>query len=229
MMPEHIDQVLRTTLEDRKLTRSERRALKDVVAELGGDARAHALFRDRAFEVARESMFGRDALAVVEWLEDVVKALVQEPERQVTGRAEAWFSPEDDCPERIALLIGSTLRTADICVFTITDDRLASAVYDAHRRGVRVRLISDDEKSLDTGSDVERLAVRGVPVRYDRTPHHMHHKFALLDGHTLLNGSYNWTRSAADFNDENFLVTDEPRLVRRYQEYFDALWERHAG
>ena len=229
MTPDKIDEVLNTTLEDRKLSRAERRALKDVVGEMGGDARIHALFRDRAFEVARANMFGRDALAVVDWLEDVVKALVPDTTHAQAGRAEAWFSPDDDCPQRIALLLRSTLRTADICVFTVTDDRLAGAILDAHRRGVKVRLLTDDEKSLDVGSDVGRLADQGVKVRYDRTPHHMHHKFAILDGAILLTGSYNWTRSAADFNDENFLVTDEPRLVRRYQEQYDLIWERHGG
>ncbi|GMV39819.1 MAG: hypothetical protein AMXMBFR64_15350 [Myxococcales bacterium] len=228
MTPEQIDQVLTDTLADRQLTRTERRAIKDVVQDLGGDARIHALFRQRAFEVAKGALLGRDTLAVVEWLEDVVKALVPEAPQKVGGRAEAWFSPDDDCPERIVALLRTALRSVDICVFTITDDRLADAVLAAHRRGVAVRLLTDDEKSLDVGSDVDKLASRGVAVRYDRTQHHMHHKFAVIDGALLLTGSYNWTRSAADFNDENFLVTDEPRLVAAYVGQFDVLWERHG-
>ena len=27
---------------------------------------------------------------------------------------------------------------------------------------------------------------------------HMHHKFAIFDGERLINGSYNWTRGAAN-------------------------------
>lgn len=228
MTPEQIDAVLKDTLADRQLSRAEKRAIKDVVNDLGGDARIHAMFRQRAFEVARANMLGRDALAVVDWLEDVVKALVPDEAPRTAGRAEAWFSPDDDCPERIIALLGTTLRSADICVFTITDDRLARAVHDAHRRGVAVRVLSDDEKSMDTGSDADRLASRGIAVRYDKSPHHMHHKYAILDGSILLTGSYNWTRSAAEFNDENFLVTDEPRLVEAYARQFATLWDRSA-
>jgi phosphatidylserine/phosphatidylglycerophosphate/cardiolipin synthase-like enzyme len=57
----------------------------------------------------------------------------------------------------------------------------------------------------------------------------MHHKFALFDGQLLLNGSFNWTRSASLNNEENLLVTDNVVLVRSYQQQFELLWLRFAG
>lgn len=41
----------------------------------------------------------------------------------------------------------------------------------------------------------------------------MHHKFAIVDKCLVLNGSFNWTRQAVLQNQENCVVTDEPRLV----------------
>ena len=55
-----------------------------------------------------------------------------------------------------------------------------------------------------------------MAVRVDRSPYHMHHKFAILDAATLLTGSYNWTRGAARDNEENLIVTDEPRIVNPF-------------
>jgi cardiolipin hydrolase len=52
----------------------------------------------------------------------------------------------------------------------------------------------------------------------------MHHKFALFDDARLLTGSYNWTRSAADCNEENLIVTGDPRLVGPFRQEFDKLW-----
>jgi len=56
---------------------------------------------------------------------------------------------------------------------------------------------------------------------------HMHHKFAIMD-ETLLTGSYNWTRSAAQRNYENILVTEERGLLREFTKEFDQLWSKFA-
>ena len=225
MTPEELDAILATTLEDRKLSRAEQKALREVVRKIEPDERLLQLYRQRAFEIARSNIFGRDSLEVVDWLEDVVKALQAEPKKQQLGRAESWFSPGDDCPRRVAQLFQTARASADVCVFTITDDRVSGAILDAHRRGVKVRIVSDDEKSLDTGSDIDRLGAAGVPVRIDRSPAHMHHKFAIFDRDLLVTGSYNWTRSAADYNAENLVILDDERLLGTFQGQFDKLWD----
>ena len=51
---------------------------------------------------------------------------------------------------------------------------------------------------------------------------------ALFDHRLLLNGSYNWTRSAANRNQENFLVTGEPRFVEDFARQFERLWEKFS-
>lgn len=145
------------------------------------------------------------------------------------ARAEAYFAPEDDIVARLRDLLDEAERSIDACVFTITDDRLSHALLDAHRRGVRVRVVTDDLKSLDEGSDAERLRKAGLALRYDASEHHMHHKFVVFDGDLLATGSYNWTRSAARFNRENVLVTSEPRLVSRFDAEFVRLWGELAG
>lgn len=140
--------------------------------------------------------------------------------------AVACFSPGEDCLDAIRDAFERTSRTADVCVFTITDDRIADAMLAAHRRGVRVRVITDNDKALDEGSDAQRLERAGVALRIDQTEHHMHHKFAVFDGERLLTGSYNWTRSAARNNEENLIVTRDPGLVRAFSEEFERLWAR---
>ena len=118
--------------------------------------------------------------------------------------------------------------SVDICVFTITDDRISNAIQAAHQRGVRTRIVTDDEKAFDRGSDIQRLEKAGLDIRVDRSAYHMHHKFAIFDGRLLVTGSYNWTRSADEYNEENYVISGDQRLIHRYLEMFEKLWEKFA-
>ena len=46
----------------------------------------------------------------------------------------------------------------------------------AHRRGVRVRVVTDDDKQDDRGSKTMSLKSQGIEVRNDGDLSHMHHK-----------------------------------------------------
>ncbi|MFT4540714.1 MAG: cardiolipin hydrolase [Planctomycetota bacterium] len=141
--------------------------------------------------------------------------------------AQACFSPGEDCLRLITRQLDQTRVQADISVFTITDDRITRAIERAADQGVRLRLLSDNDKAFDLGSDIDRLSGHGIPVAVDTPPSHMHHKFATFDGQKLLTGSYNWTRSAADRNEENLILSDDQRFVSAFQEVFDKLWESY--
>ena len=136
-----------------------------------------------------------------------------------------FFSPGDDCPNVIANLFERAEQTVDICVFTITDNRITQAIRDAYVRGINVRVITDNDKALDPGSDVDRMAGLGIPLRVDKSPHHMHHKYAIFDKTITLTGSYNWTRSADHYNEENFLTTEDPSITRPFIGHFEKLWD----
>jgi len=226
--------MLRETLEDRRLSRGEKRALDQVLEEHSLRHDELAFWRHRAFAIAKDALpkakTGSEGIAILDWLEDVVKLVSRGVETNPSARSsnqisEVIFSPGRACRSKIAQLLGQARQSADICVFTITDDRLAEPIFQAHQRGVKVRIVTDDEKSHDLGSDVEKLAQRGVAVRRDRSPHHMHHKFAVFDGATVVTGSYNWTRSAAEHNRENLVVSDDPRIVAPFAASFEALWK----
>ncbi|WP_162427628.1 phospholipase D-like domain-containing protein [Pontibacter pudoricolor] len=137
----------------------------------------------------------------------------------------AFFSPGEDCLEAIITAIEEAEKTMKICVFTISDDRISEAIVRAHQRGVHIRIITDNNKLHDAGSDIRELAAKGLDVRIDKTRSHMHHKFAIFDETRVLTGSYNWTRSAAMYNHENILVTDNLSIVQDYSREFDRLWE----
>jgi phosphatidylserine/phosphatidylglycerophosphate/cardiolipin synthase-like enzyme len=224
-----IDDMLAATLEDYVLSRGEKHALTEVIREQGLDQEGYAFWRHRAFALARDRVQGAGpkSAQVLDWLEGVVKLLHPISDGS-EGVARVCFSPGPECLRAIKAELDRAKSKVEICVFTITDDRVTDAILAAHRRKVKVRIATDDEKAYDRGSDVERLAGEGIEVRVDEPDHHMHHKFAVFDDARLVTGSYNWTRSAAERNQENVLVSDDVRLVRPYREMFDRLWSRLA-
>ena len=221
--------LFKSTLEDYQLTKKERGEIRGLLDAVKADDQKRALYRSMIFDEARTALATADAgrrLQVLDWIEDAVKA-VHPAENLPAGRAEAssaFFSPDDNCVGKIIDLLAEARGSVDICVFTITDNRIAEAIEKAHRRRVQVRVISDDDKAMDAGSDIDRLDRAGIPLRVDRTEHHMHHKFAIFDKARLLTGSYNWTRSAALHNEENFLITSDPELLKPFSRMFEKLW-----
>lgn len=222
-----LDRTLRDSAQDFTLDNNEKFELRQIGQQL--DAGRIRFLRNRAFDIARDAMRAEPAAAmdVLRWLEQVVKTLDVAGERATTVSS-AYFSPGDTCLRRLRELMRACRQTLDVCVFTIADDRLSETILECHARGVVVRVVSDNDKRHDAGSDIDQLIARGVPVRLDDSPYHMHHKFALFDGRLLANGSFNWTRSATVNNDENLVVSDDANLMRVFGQQFETLWQRFA-
>lgn len=54
----------------------------------------------------------------------------------------------------------------------------------------------------------------------------MHNKMAIIDGESLFSGSFNWTKSAEERNEENFLeFMEEDGIIKTYHERLYYLWE----
>ena len=220
---------LLSTADDRRLTRTERKDARARMADLSDADRLKLV--DALFLATADRMLDSKDRETLGWLEDLVRIVISGGPDAPLDRAPApWarFGPEDPMVESVLAFVDGSRKTLDIAVFTLTDDRLSEALAGLHRRGVAVRLLTDNDKSWDRGSDVKRLLEGGLNIRMDRSEHHFHHKFAVRDGAALLNGSYNWTRGADRHNRENFLVTHDPGLVRSYGDAFQAMWDALA-
>lgn len=221
-----IETIFKQTLQDKVFTRSEQQAVRKLLKELAPDEREKDLLRSKIFDIARESISGTDNNKVLDWLESANK-LVSKSESDISaGNDEAYFSPGNECLNAIISMIKSARKKIDICVFTISDNRITEQIIAAHKRRINVRILTDDDKTFDKGSDIEWLSRSGVPVKVDRTRNHMHHKFAIADDTKLLTGSYNWTRSAALYNEENILITENTEMITAYQNEFNQLWQQ---
>jgi len=219
---EEILQELEESIQDHFLSRSEKKEFKALLSRNQLDSNQINVLRSKIYELAESNSTPQNYPLIIKWLKNVNSAF----DAQATQTSSAYFSPGDTCRNVIVNQITTAVSRVNICVFTISDDSITEAILQAHRTGKAVKLITDNDKSLDLGSDIEQLHKAGIPIKMDETRNHMHHKFMVVDSRSLITGSYNWTRSAAMYNHENILVSQDPGSVRSFLKEFDLLWQK---
>jgi len=223
-----LEALLKDSLQDSRLDQDEKAVFSALPEKLADDQLR--FIRNKAFELSRPVIKagGDDAVKVLSWLERVVKS-IQPKQTNPMIESEACFSPGSSCRNKIINLLKTARKSIDICVFTISDNKITQAILGAHQRGVVVTIISDNDKANDKGSDVQYLQDKGINVILDQSPYHMHHKFAIFDNRILLNGSFNWTRSATQVNEENIVLCYDPKLVSLFTGQFETLRKNLLG
>ncbi len=136
-----------------------------------------------------------------------------------------FFSPDGGITEEIIAQIDQADNYVDIAMYSFTSESIAEALVRAKERGVRVRILLDKLQAAGAYSQYQYLLDAGIETITDVHAGIMHNKIAIIDGRILLTGSFNWTKSAEEKNEENFLLfIDEEKIIRIYQTRLNYLW-----
>ena len=140
------------------------------------------------------------------------------------AKTEVYFSLSDNPQKEIIKNINQAEAFINIAMYIFTDREIAASLINAQNKGVKVRVYLD-KSQIESSYSVSRLLVqKGLKVRISTNNYIMHHKFAIIDNRLLLTGSYNWTLSANNRNDENLMVIDDPEIIKIFQNQFINLW-----
>jgi mitochondrial cardiolipin hydrolase len=138
------------------------------------------------------------------------------------------FTSQGPLADTIERLILEARFGVDAALYRITNPRLARALGQGRNRGLRVRLLIDRNKYQETEVTRQLLAENSLPFQaiYGRKGRgsKLHHKFAILDHHIVLAGSYNWTVESEEQNFDHVLILREPDVVLAHQQEFERLW-----
>lgn len=150
---------------------------------------------------------------------------------------QACFSPQGKCSAYILREIDQAKKELLVAVYAFTNDELANALVQAKKRGVAVQVVIDRDFDVRTDNSKGKFFESNkIPMRrvagtkaksLERDAGLMHQKFAVIDRKILFTGSYNWTHSAENSNDENLLLfRDAGPLAEEYRQAFLRLWDR---
>ena len=133
----------------------------------------------------------------------------------------SYFSPKGGCTDAIVAEIRLARREVLVQAYSFSSKLIAQALIDAAERGVAVRILLDRSNEKESYSEIGDLKQYQIELLIDASHAIAHNKIIVIDGRTLLTGSFNFTRQAEHENAENLLVLKgHNELVERYRKNF---------
>lgn len=143
-----------------------------------------------------------------------------------------FLGPSPSMEKAVVSFIASADKTLDVCVYDLDLPEFAQALLDAHKRGVKVRVIIAEEnaaKAYAVADHLKQMEAAGILTLAHNRSGLMHNKFMIADGLRIWTGSYNLTRNCSRFNDNHAIVLESPELAENYTKEWEEVAEKRHG
>ncbi len=149
-----------------------------------------------------------------------------------TSADKSYLKANSSIARRAIELIDGARTSVDVAQFTFSRKDIEAALVNAHARGVRVRLAMNVAQNK-SGTVSRRLADGGLAVEFVSGKSNgqyaglQHAKYMVVDGHSLLTGSNNWSSTGTSINEENTIIMHaDPgdSLITAFNCNFEALF-----
>jgi len=145
--------------------------------------------------------------------------------RNQTGIMGVYFSPKGGCESQVIYWISRANVSIHVLIYSFTLDSIGDALMNASNRGVEVKIVFE-KSQISISSEYTRLKTAGIPVRNDTNPDLMHDKVMIVDDAIVLTGSFNWSASAENDNNENLIIIDSTYIASIYATEFQKIWNQ---
>lgn len=139
--------------------------------------------------------------------------------KDARARSTTWsvyFSPHGGCAEAVVEALGRAKSTVLVQAYSFTSAPIAKALVDAHKRGVKVEVVLDRSQRTEKYSSATFVYNNGIPCSIDAQHAIAHNKVMVIDGLTVITGSFNFTKAAEANNAENLLVIEDAEMAAKY-------------
>jgi phosphatidylserine/phosphatidylglycerophosphate/cardiolipin synthase-like enzyme len=184
------------------------------------------LIRIRSSQLAENFTTEFDEMFEQDQFGDKTLAQTPYPSLTINGtQIETYFSPDDGTAAEIIRHLQGARESIHFMAFSFTSDDIASAMLAKAAGGLSVSGVFEASQVVSNiGSEFELLREAGLDVRLDGNPRNMHHKVMIIDGATVITGSYNFSANAEKRNDENTLVIHNPDIAGQFMVEFERVF-----
>ena len=138
---------------------------------------------------------------------------------------DTYFSPDDGVQVNFVELVENAQESIYFMAFSFTADPIGNAVRARAEEGVTVAGVMDAEQvDSNIGTEFDAFSQAGLDVYRDGNAGQMHHKVMIIDESIVIFGSYNFTNSAEERNDETLLVIYNEDIAAQFITEFQRVY-----
>ncbi len=160
--------------------------------------------------------FGKDYIAAETVMPEVVR-----PAGSMSWQV--YFSPNGGCTDAVVREIRAAKTEIRVMAYSFTSKPIATALVDASKRGVDVKVILDKSQQTANYSEADFLSHSKIPTFIDDRHAIQHNKVIIIDSATVITGSFNFSSAAETRNAENLVIFRDNEMAHRYL----ANWSMH--
>jgi phosphatidylserine/phosphatidylglycerophosphate/cardiolipin synthase-like enzyme len=132
-------------------------------------------------------------------------------------RLDVFFSPDDGVLNALVPLLESAQQSIFFLAYSFTSNELGDIVREKAKAGLTIAGVMDDEQvRSNQGTEFDPFRQANLDVRIDGIEGLMHHKVFIIDQKIVAFGSYNFSQSAEERNDENLIIIYNPVIAHQF-------------
>jgi phosphatidylserine/phosphatidylglycerophosphate/cardiolipin synthase-like enzyme len=150
------------------------------------------------------------------------------PQLTIDGtEVDTYFSPDDGVLNALVPLLNGAEHSIYFLAYSFTSNELGDIVRQKAEAGLDVKGVMDaGQVASNQGTEYDPFKQAGMNVRLDGNEGLMHHKVFVIDGKIVAFGSYNFSKSAEENNDENLIVVYSEPLAQQFIQEFYRVWNQ---
>ena len=149
------------------------------------------------------------------------------PKLNIDGTpVEIYFPPKDKVSNRIVQLLRGAQESIHFLAYSFTSKDIGNAILERAQAGVSVYGVMDDTQiKASRATEYDPFRQAGLKVALDgNVDGLMHHKVIIIDQRIVITGSYNFTASAENTNDENVVIIFSPDVAAKFMGEFRQVY-----